>query len=76
MPDEKVLSILLKLGLDRFASQHVQDGLEKYRGQIKSLEEEARNLKKSITVALAHGEDTSDLTKNLKSVEKEIENVG
>jgi hypothetical protein len=76
MSDEKVLSILLKLGLDRSASEQAQAGLQKYRNQMDALAKDAQDVKTAIDVALAHGEDTSKLTQNLKSVEKELENVG
>jgi hypothetical protein len=75
MADEKIVQVLLSLGLDRASTQKAIGEFGKYQKALRELEKEAATLKKSIAEATKTGQNVSALTTELKTVEKAMEAV-
>ncbi len=67
--DKRTLEVLIAMGMKPDAVNKTIAEFKKINQQMGILEKDALNLKKSIEIALSHGEDTSELKSQLKVVE-------
>lgn len=69
MADERMIKILLSMGVDEAGARRALDQFQKFQKSLGELEKEAQMIKKSISVALSAGKDTKELEQELERIE-------
>lgn len=69
MTDERMIKILLSMGVDEAGARRALEQFQKFQKSLADLEKEAQMVKKAIGVALSAGEDTKELEQELERIE-------
>lgn len=75
MADEKVVKILLSMGLSKDGINKTVEEMRKLQAQMTALEVEAKRLRKEMDTAVSQNKNTDDLVINLALVEQGLEKV-
>lgn len=75
MADERMIKILLSMGVDETGARRVLEQFQKFQKSLADLEKEAQMVKKAIGVALSAGEDTKELEQELERIEAVMREV-